>query len=98
MWGLLISAFGYILDYVLGAGAIKWVLLAVLSYGVTFLFDTILGLLPDWFSASALSNAFDFMPPGAWYFWDYAQGSIGFSMVFGALVTRFLIRRIPFIG
>lgn len=98
MWGVLVSVLGWLFDYVLGAGAIKWVLLAVLSYGVTFLFDAILSLLPSWFSPAVLAEAFNFMPPGAWFFWDYAQGSIAVAMIMGAAVTRFIIRRIPFIG
>lgn len=98
MWGALVSAFGWLLQYVLGAGAIKWAVLALLWYGGSVLVSLLLSLLPAWFDATSLSGLFAFMPPGAWYFWDYAQGDAGLSMLLSAAVTRFLIRRIPFIG
>lgn len=98
MWGAIISAFGWLLNYILGAGAIKWAVLALLWYGVTILFDVLISLLPSWFDAGGLSGLFGFMTPGMWYFFDYFKGSTAISMIFGAVVARFLIRRLPFIG
>lgn len=98
MWGGIISALGWLINYVLGANVVKWAVLALLWYGVSVLFSTLLTLLPTWFDAGGLSGLFNFMTPGMWYFWDYFKGSEAISLIFGAVTARFLIRRIPIIG
>ncbi len=98
MWGALISGLGYVLNWLLGASTVKWAVLAVLWYGITVLVDFAVTLLPSWFSADGVGGMFGFFNSGMWYFFDYFQGPLAVSVLFGAAGARFLIRRIPFIG
>ena len=98
MWGIVVSALGFIFRYAFGAGAIKWVLLALLTYGFSMLVDMLLSFFPSWFSADGMNGAFSTFGPWAWYFFDYSKSGDGLSIVLGAYTARFLIRRIPFIG
>lgn len=51
--------------------------------------------LPQSLDISAL---FSGLPDSIWYFLELMQFSVGVPMVFSAMVTRFIIRRLPVIG
>lgn len=67
----------------------QWLWEAVLKLLST---DFITGLIT---SATQLLSQID---PGIWYFMDFLQVPFGITVCFSALLMRFLIRRIPFIG
>lgn len=98
MWKILISAGGFLLSWATKLGASKLVVFGLVIAAANWLIVAMLELLPSWFSATSLSQSFNFMPSSAWYFFDYAQGGAAISLFISALVARFLIRRIPFFG
>ena len=98
MYGIILSAFGWILRYVLGSGAIKWAVLALLWFGATVLVDLMSSLIPAWFDAASLPAMFSFLTPASWYFFDYALAGTALNYMFSAYTARFLIRRIPFLN
>lgn len=98
MWDIVVSALGKIIQWMLTGGVIKWALAAILWGAGTLLTKLMTALLPDWFGTGGLTDGFSLFSPAMWYFWDYCQGTLAVSMIFGAFAARFLIRRIPFIG
>ena len=77
---------------------VKFVILvatfAVMEILVPFLID----LISPFLNASALSGAFSGLDAGVWWFVDFFALDVGIPLLLAAWVTRFLIRRIPFIG
>jgi len=62
--------------------------------GVTAVLEAI--PVPSWLSGA--SAVFDAIPDGVIYFAQALQLPAGLSMILGAYVLRFIIRRIPIIG
>ena len=97
MYGILLSAFNSVLTFVLRSVLVKFVLFFGLFF-VTTEFIQVLsssGLLP---TSASLSGVMGGVPSAVWYFLDLFSFSVGFSALLSAWVTRFIIRRIPFIG
>jgi hypothetical protein len=88
----------WLLDWALSAGVMKWVFSAVIWFGIAMFLDLLLSLLPSWLDTTAVGTAFGGITPQIWYFLDIFQLQTGIAYVFAAYATRFLIRRIPFIG
>lgn len=98
MFAAITAALGFVFRWLLGAGTIKWAFLAVVGFGFASLLDLLLDLLPSWFGTEGLTTAAAVFPPSVWYFMDYFNVQAGLSMMFGAYVVHFLIRRLPVIG
>lgn len=98
MWGIVVSALGRVVGWLLGAGTMQWVVAAVLWFGLASLLDLLLDLLPSWFGTDGLTSATSVFTPQIWYFIDYFNVQEGLSMLLSAYAIRFLIRRIPVIG
>lgn len=98
MYAAIFSALAAFVRWLLQAGTVKLVLSSLLLGGLGLLFDLVLDLLPSWFDPSRIASAASVLPPAAWYFVDYFNLQLGLSMALAAHATRFLIRRIPFIG
>lgn len=86
------------LGWLIGAAQTKFVAGSVLTFVVSTFVTRITELLTTYVNPQALTDAFNAIPDGMWYFMGIAQFSTGLVLVIGALVTRFLIRRIPIIG
>ena len=98
MYALIFAALSRVVAWCLGSGVIKWGFTALLWFGLALLLDLVLDLLPAWFSPDGIASASAVFTPEVWFFVDYFQLQTGLSMLLGAYVARFLIRRIPFIG
>lgn len=74
----------------------KFFLFFALYYITTEFVPIVIELfLPESVDISAL---FSGLPDSIWYFLDLMQFPVGVPMVFSAMVTRFIIRRLPVIG
>ncbi|HFR4133478.1 TPA: DUF2523 family protein [Raoultella ornithinolytica] len=74
----------------------KFFLFFALYYITTEFVPAVIELfLPQSLDISAL---FSGLPDSIWYFLELMQFSVGVPMVFSAMVTRFIIRRLPVIG
>jgi len=95
MFAILISAFNSILAWVLRGVVIKFIAFTAIYFIVKEFFSVIVKLLP---SSTNLSDILNLMPDSVWYFLNLFQFPLGFPLVLSAIVTRFIIRRIPLIG
>lgn len=91
-------AFQPILTWIFSTFVIKGVVLTALAFLVSYLFDWLWSLLPDWMDSTIISNAIGQLPAGAWWFLDLTNISFGLPLIMSALFVRFLIRRLPIIG
>jgi hypothetical protein len=97
MYGILLSALNTVLGFVLKSVIIKFGVFFALYFVVTGFVGVLQssGLLP---SSSAVSGALGGIPSGVWYFLDLFAVSQGIPLILAAMLARFIIRRIPFIG
>lgn len=77
---------------------VKFVVLSALFAVMAFLIPKVIDLVLPWVGGSSLTAAFAGIPSGVWYFLDFFQLGYGVPLILSAYVTRFLIRRLPFVG
>lgn len=95
MFGILLSAFGAVLGFVLRSVLVKFVVFFGLYFVVSGFLSYLSGLLPD---ASSINGTLAALTPGMWYFLDLFGFGYGFPLILSAWVMRFMIRRIPLVG
>src|SRR5690606_10877424 len=95
MFGVFVAAFNYFLSFIFRAVVFKAVVGMVIFFVVALLVDILFSYLPNWLG---FADLFDGFPPQMWYFLDLMAFDFGAPLILGAYTTRFLIRRIPFIG
>lgn len=82
------------LGWVFRSVVFKFVVVVVIFWIISELAPVLGSLLPT----IGFGDTFTVIDPGVWFFLDFFQIPTGVSMLLSAYVTRFLIRRIPFIG
>lgn len=98
MFKVIFMAISAILQYLLTGVLIKFVVFFSVYYLTSDLvpevIDTFVSkkLIPD------LNSLFGQLPEEVWYFFNLFQIPTGISLMISAMVSRFAIRRIPFIG
>ncbi|WP_370612146.1 DUF2523 family protein [Citrobacter meridianamericanus] len=95
MYRILVSAINYLLGWVLKQATMKAIIFGALTFLISEIMGVVTKLLPD---STNLVSLFDQLPDSAWYFINLAQLPFGLSVVFSALVTRFIIGMIPIVG
>jgi hypothetical protein len=95
MFGIFLSALNSILGFVFRSFIVKFVLYFGLYFVTTEFISVIDSLLPN---ASTLNSAFAGISSGVWYFLDLFAFSQGLPLLMSAVITRFIIRRLPIIG
>jgi hypothetical protein len=95
MFGILVSAFNFILTWLVRSVLVKFVLFFGLYFVTTEFLQVIASLLPN---ASSLNGSLSAIAGNTSYFLDVFALQTGLSLVVSAYVTRFVIRRIPIIG
>lgn len=95
MFGILLSAFNTILGFVLRGVVVKFGIMFAAWYLAVELVTAMVAHIPG---ASSIASALAAFPPTLWYFLDLMRLDIGIPIVLAAFATRFLIRRIPFVG
>ncbi|MCO3302423.1 DUF2523 domain-containing protein [Pseudomonas aeruginosa] len=95
MFGILLSAGNALLGWLVRGVLVKFVVMVALYWIVAELVGVMASWLP---SGAGLTSAFGTLGAATWYFLDLFAFSNGVPLLIAALVTRFLIRRIPVIG
>ena len=95
MFGILMSAVGATLGFLLRSLLVKFVIFFALFFVTTGFMAYLVNLLPD---ASSINGALGQIGSGTWYFLDLFGFSYGFPLVVSAWALRFLIRRMPVVG
>ncbi|EBB7891935.1 DUF2523 domain-containing protein [Salmonella enterica] len=93
MFGILVSAFNVALGFVLRTVVVKFILFFGL-YLQAFV-PVLASLLPK---SVDIARLFSSLPDSVWYFVNLFMVTEGIKLMFSALLTRFIIRRIPLIG
>lgn len=91
-------AFKPILTWIFSTAVIKGVFLTIITALITLLFSLLWDFWPDWATPDFIKNSLNTIPSGMWWFLDLTNISFGMPLVMSALFTRFIIRRLPFIG
>ncbi|ENS1319569.1 DUF2523 family protein [Proteus mirabilis] len=86
------GAFGFIFKGIVA----KFFLFSALFYVTTEFIPIII----DWFlpKPTNLAELFGSLPDAIWYFLNLLQFPLGVPLVISAMLTRFIIRRLPIIG
>jgi hypothetical protein len=95
MFGILLSVFNTVLAFVFRQVVVKFVVLFAIFFVIEAFVSALGSFIPD---PSSLTGALGSLTSGMWWFLDLFAFSEGAALVVTALVYRFLIRRIPFIG
>lgn len=97
MWGILLSAANYLLGFLIRGVIAKFFIFFGLFFVVSEFIPVLqsAGIIP---TVSTLNGAFGGLSSGFWYFADLTGVNYGLPLVISAYVSRFIIRRIPFIN
>lgn len=95
MFGIVLSALYSLAGFIFRSVVVKFALYFGLYFVTTEFIAIIDSMLP---TASILNGAFSGISSGVWYFLDLFAFSQGLPLVISAVVTRFMIRRLPIIG
>lgn len=87
-----------IISWLLREVVLKFVVLGAIFLVLTVVVPMAVGYLGPWLGTSSLSSAFSGLSSGVWFFLDFFNLGFGVPLIISALVTRFLIRRLPVIG
>ena len=95
MYPILLSALNGLLGFIFRTLIIKF----VLFFGLFFIVHEFVAVLVTWLPTNTnLPQLFSALPDTVWYFLNLANIPFGLSLVISAMVSRFIIRRIPVIG
>jgi Protein of unknown function (DUF2523) len=95
MYGIMMSVFNVALGFVFKKLIVQFVILFAFYYIIQAFVSVLAGFLPN---PSDITGGLGAITSGSWYFMDLFAFSDGASLVVSAVVSRFLIRRIPLIG
>ncbi len=97
MFGILFSAFNAALGWLIRGVVIKFVILSAIYYVVTWIANEVLGAL-DIAPLTGLQGVVNSLPAGIMYFLGVFRVDVGLPLILGAMLTKFIIRRLPIIG
>lgn len=86
-----------IVSWIFRTVVIKFVVLTVLATVVTELMSYVMGKF-DFSPISSLQSTLGGIPSGVLFFLGLFRFDVGLPLMFGAMLTKFLIRRLPVIG
>lgn len=95
MFALLLSAVNVALGFVFRSIIVKFVIMFAAWFLAVELIDALVSFVP---STGAITTAMGQFPPLLWYMLDLMRVDIGIPLVLAAMSTKFLIRRLPFVG
>lgn len=90
--------FTSLVSWVFRTVVIKFVVLSACVAVVTFLVPVVISKVGPFILPTSLTSAFSSVTPGMWFFLDVMGFNYGLPLVIAAMVSRFLIRRLPVIG
>ena len=94
MYAALIAVSSQVLSFLLSSAAAKTAVGLAVGAVITLLFALIISLLPT----SVITLSLPGIHPLFWYLFDLFAVQSFVSAVGGAYATRFVIRRLPFVG
>ncbi len=105
MYGIFLSALYTVISFIFRQVIVKFIVLWAVYFVIAAFVNALAGLVGGTsrccsitFDPSGLSTALSQLPSEIWYWLDLFSFTQGACLVMTALIYRFLIRRIPFIG
>ncbi len=98
MGKLLLSLFSGLLGFVFKGIVAKFFVFFALFYVTTEFIPVVIDLFIPSSLMPNFNLLFDSVPSSVWYFLNLIEFPMGFSLIVSALLTRFIIRRLPVIG
>lgn len=77
---------------------VKFIVFTAVFALVGFFVPMAVSFLSPWIGTGSLTNAFNGLGSGVWFFIDFFALGYGLPLCISAYVARFLIRRLPVIG
>lgn len=97
MFAIFMSVFNTVLAWIFRGVVIKFVILTALYYVVTWIAESVLGQL-DISPLTGLQTVINSLPGGILYMMGVFKFDVGLPLLLGAMLTKFVIRRLPIIG
>ena len=97
MFGIVLSALNAILGWIFRGVVIKFVILTALYYVITFIVSEVLSVL-DISPVQSLEASINSLGASILFFMGVFKLEVGIPLILGAMLTAFIIRRLPFIG
>jgi len=94
----MLAIFAPVISWIFRTVVIKFLILTAVFAVLAVVVPMSIDMLAPRLGTGGLTGAFSGLSSGLWFFLDYCALDIGLPMVISAYVTRFLIRRLPFIG
>ena len=91
------AAFTSLLAWIFRKGIIVFVITTSIYFLIEFLSPMVVRLASNYFNTNPV-DLVGGIPQSVWWFASAFRIDFGLKVMFSALATRFLIRRIPFIG
>lgn len=95
LWSFFISGIWTALGWVFRQVAVKFVVGFAMFWVVKLMAEAVIAFLP---AVADMAGLMSGVPPGVWWVADMFQLHYGFPLVMSAFCSRFIIRRIPFLG
>lgn len=86
------------ISWVFREALVKFLIMAAVFVIVSELTPLVLEYIAGFINPNGLNSAFSGIPAGVWFFLDFFALDFGLPLLITAHISRFLIRRIPFIG
>lgn len=97
MYAILVSAFNFVLGWIFRGIVVKFIILTALYYVITFIVDEVLSIL-DISPVENLESSFNSLGASILFFLGVFKVEVGIPLILGAMLTAFIIRRLPIIG
>ena len=94
----ILAIFAPFLSWIFRVVVVKFVILTAVFAVLAVVVPKAIELIAPHLGTASLTSAFSGIDSGVWFYLDFFALSYGVPLVISAYVTRFLIRRLPFIG
>ncbi|WP_454882422.1 DUF2523 family protein [Sphingomonas oryzagri] len=95
MYAIMNSCFSWLMNWLVKLGGLATIVTTILTFVLTAGISLILPMIPG---VSTISDKIGSLDGRVMWFLDLFQVPTCLTIVFGFLVARFVLRRIPFIG
>lgn len=92
------KAFFSVFGWLLRGAQLNFILFTVIASLFTFVMTFVIPNISSFTDTTFLSNAFASVDDRVWYFINLMNLLTGLPLIISAFVSRFIIRRLPFIG
>ena len=94
----ILAIFAPLVSWIFRTVVVKFVILTGVFAVMAIVVPKVIELIAPHIGTGSLNSAFSGLDSGVWYYLDFFALGYGVPLVISAYVSRFLIRRLPFVG